>query len=122
MNFYLYLYLFNIYFFRLAERNQEGSFYLSLLERSEKFTAILALQVDDLYLIYRPNTGIQYRQISKEELNKKYRPVDCSDAQEYWEEQYETSRLTCSHAYWSGKCSIKESTGQCEVCVIKYMN
>lgn len=34
------------------------------------------------------------------ELEKKYKKVESSDAEDHWNQQYESSESTCSHAYW----------------------
>lgn len=67
---------------------KEG-FYLSHQIRNNKHTAILAVEVDNtnkkkseskskkdqMYFVYRPNTGLQFRQESLAELEKKYKKV-----------------------------------------------
>ncbi|KMQ97410.1 protein strawberry notch [Lasius niger] len=93
---------------------KEG-FYLSHQIRNGKQTAILAVVVDSgkkkseskrdqLYMVYRPNTGLQLRQESLGELEKKYKKVSADEAEPHWTQQYEASVNTCSHAYWSGNC------------------
>lgn len=66
---------------------KEG-FYLSHQIRNNKHTAILAVTIDaglkkkveskkdQMYYVYRPNTGQQFRQESLAELEKKYKKVD----------------------------------------------
>ncbi|KAM0733955.1 Protein strawberry notch [Formica fusca] len=93
---------------------KEG-FYLSHQIRNGKQTAILAIVVDSgkkkteskkdqLYMVYRPNTGLQLRQETLGELEKKYKKVSADEAEPHWTQQYEASVNTCSHAYWSGNC------------------
>lgn len=65
---------------------KEG-FYLSHQIRNSKHTAILAVEYesgikkkaeskkDQMYYVYRPNTGLQFRQESLAELEKKYKKV-----------------------------------------------
>lgn len=65
---------------------KEG-FYLSHQIRNNKHTAILAVEYDSgikkkseskkdlMFYIYRPNTGLQFRQESLAELEKKYKKV-----------------------------------------------
>lgn len=56
-------------------------------------------------IIYcRPNTGLQLRQETLGELEKKYKKVSADEAEPHWTQQYEASVNTCSHAYWSGNC------------------
>lgn len=69
-----------------ATGSKEG-FYLSHQIRNNKHTAILAVAVDtgvkkkpeskkeQMYYVYRPNTGLQFRQESLAELEKKYKKV-----------------------------------------------
>ncbi|XP_054281484.1 protein strawberry notch isoform X2 [Macrosteles quadrilineatus] len=107
-------------------------FYLSHQIRNGKQTAILALcpeatnttksgkkaetaKKDQLYTIYRPNTGLQLRQETLGELEKKYKKVECSDAEKHWKQQYESSESTCSHAYWRGNCKNVTLGLDCEV-------
>ncbi|XP_063244312.1 protein strawberry notch-like isoform X2 [Bacillus rossius redtenbacheri] len=107
-------------------------FYLSHQVRNSKQTAILAVAVesptpsakketdkkskkDQLYTIYRPNTGLQMRQETLGELEKKYKKVTEKEAEESWTQQYESSLSTCSHAYWRGNCKNVMLGLDCEV-------
>lgn len=105
-------------------------FYLSHQIRNNKQTAILAVAVgtsnkkegssskkdkDQFYTIYRPNTGLQLRQESLGEMEKKYKKVSSDDAQSHWVQQYEASVNTCSHAYWRGNCKNVALNLDCEV-------
>ncbi|XP_011502559.1 PREDICTED: protein strawberry notch [Ceratosolen solmsi marchali] len=105
---------------------REG-FYLSHQIRNGKQTAILAVAVhstgkkkserkkDQLYMLYRPNTGLQLRQETIVELEKKYKKVSLEDAEIHWMQQYEASVNTCSHAYWRGNCKNVNLNMDCEV-------
>ncbi|XP_012223697.1 protein strawberry notch isoform X3 [Linepithema humile] len=105
--------------------SKEG-FYLSHQIRNGKQTAILAIAVDggkkkteskkdQLYMVHRPNTGLQLRQESLGELEKKYKKVSADEAEPHWTQQYEASVNTCSHAYWSGNCKNTTLGIDCEV-------
>nr|CAD7265835.1 unnamed protein product [Timema shepardi] len=108
---------------------KEEGFYLSHQVRNDKQTAILAVSMvalnkgsdpkkskkDQLFAIYRPNTGLQLRQETLGELEKKYKKVTSKEAQKSWEEQYESSSNTCSHAYWSGNCKSVTLGLDCEI-------
>ncbi|XP_067015400.2 protein strawberry notch isoform X2 [Anabrus simplex] len=112
------------------EGPHEG-FYLSHQIRNNKQTAILAVAVggaaikkegeknkkqkDQLYTIYRPNTGLQLRQESLGEMEKKYKKVSAEEAEKHWTQQYTTSVTTCSHAYWRGNCKNVTLGLDCEV-------
>ncbi|XP_058791168.1 protein strawberry notch isoform X2 [Phymastichus coffea] len=110
------------------EGSREG-FYLSHQVRNGKQTAVLAVKVDtgpaskkssdskrdQLFALYRPNTGLQLRQESLAELEKKYKRVSKDEAQPHWTEQYEASVDTCSHAYWRGNCKNVTLGLDCEV-------
>ncbi|XP_052798983.1 protein strawberry notch homolog 1-like isoform X2 [Mya arenaria] len=97
-------------------------FYISLQDRSIRRFAIVAAyqgsynkKKEKLFTVYRPNTGLQPKQETLEEIKKKYKKVLPEEAQRYWEEQYNMSANTCSHAYWRGQCK-KISLGlPCEV-------
>nr|XP_022905904.1 protein strawberry notch isoform X2 [Onthophagus taurus] len=104
---------------------KEG-FYVSHQVRNNKHTAILAVQVDagvkkkeskkdQMYFVYRPNTGLQFRQESLAELEKKYKKVQSNEAQDPWTSQYDSSVTTCSHAYWRGNCRNVNMGHDCEV-------
>ncbi|GLH00308.1 Protein strawberry notch [Gryllus bimaculatus] len=105
-------------------------FYLSHQIRNNKQTAILAVAVgtssskkdgstkkdkEQFYTIYRPNTGLQLRQETLGELEKKYKKVSSEDAQTHWVQQYDASVNTCSHAYWRGNCKNVALGLDCEV-------
>ncbi|KAK9727917.1 C-terminal domain on Strawberry notch [Popillia japonica] len=106
--------------------SKEG-FYISHQIRNNKHTAILAVALengvkkkpeskkDQMYYVYRPNTGLQFRQESLAELEKKYKKVESDEAQESWIAQYEASVTTCSHAYWRGNCRNVNMGHDCEV-------
>lgn len=118
------------------EDEKEG-FYLSHQVRNGSYTAILAIAVEDrnsrvllgtatkkaklekkkdqMFHIYRPNTGHQVRLESLTDLEKKYKKVDSSEADKHWIKQYDASVNTCSHAFWSGSCRHTTSGFECEV-------
>ena len=118
------------------EDEKEG-FYLSHQARNGNYTAILAVAVetreskvllgtatkkaknekkkDQMFQVYRPNTGLQVRLESLADLEKKYKKVDSTEADKHWIKQYDASVNTCSHAYWSGTCRHKTLGYDCEV-------
>lgn len=65
--------------------------------------------------VERPNTGLQLRQESLGELEKKYKKVSSDEAEPHWSQQYEASVDTCSHAYWRGNCKNATLGMDCEV-------
>lgn len=107
---------------------KEG-FYLCHQVRNSKQTAILAVAVessgsskkkgskekDALYAVYRPNTGLQLKQETIGELEKKYKKVSKDEAEPHWTQQYESSEKTCSHAYWRGNCKNVALGMDCEI-------
>lgn len=118
--------------------NEKEGFYLSQQSRNGKHTAILIAQIDNdrsnssssnsskkkdkppskkeiMFQIYRPNTGLQIRHESLTEIEKKYRKVQSDEAETHWNQQYDASVLTCSHAYWRGSCRNVSSGVECEV-------
>ncbi|XP_050314396.1 protein strawberry notch isoform X2 [Anthonomus grandis grandis] len=110
---------------------ENEGFWVSHQVRNGKNTAILAVAVDggttsgnkkkseskkeQMFSIYRPNTGLQFRQESLAELEKKYKKVESVDAEKSWTEQYDSSVNTCSHAYWRGNCRNATAGHECEV-------
>ena len=105
--------------------SKEG-FYLSHQIRNGKQTAILAVAVegskkkseskkDQLFMVYRPNTGLQMRQEALGELEKKYKKVTAEEAETHWTQQYDASVDICSHAYWRGNCKNVTLGMDCEV-------
>ncbi|XP_014249419.1 protein strawberry notch-like [Cimex lectularius] len=109
----------------------KDGFYLSHQVRNGKQTAILAealessrsgkpvkkgeAKKDQLYTVYRPNTGLQLRQETLGELEKKYKLVTKEEAESHWNEQYDSSNTVCSHAYWRGNCKSVTLGLDCEV-------
>lgn len=65
--------------------------------------------------IYRPNTGLQMRNETLAEIEKKYKKVTSDEAERHWQEQYDASVNTCSHAYWRGNCRNVSLGIDCEV-------
>lgn len=96
----------------------DDGFYLSLQIRNNKKTTILAKEVNSkkkLFLIYRPNTGKQLKLETYTDLKKRYKKVPSEDVRPHWTEQYDSSAVTCTHAYWRGNCK-KASLGLvCEI-------
>ncbi|KAM3957889.1 LOW QUALITY PROTEIN: protein strawberry notch [Aphomia sociella] len=103
----------------------KDGFYLSLAARNGKYTAVLCLAAlpaghkkdklhkkEQMYQIYRPNTGLQLRLESLAEIEKKYKKVESAEAEAAWRAQYSASLRVCSHAYWRGAC---RSAADCEV-------
>ncbi|MEE6504128.1 hypothetical protein FKM82_005070 [Ascaphus truei] len=96
----------------------DDGFYLSLQIRNNKKTAILVKEINPkkkLFLVYRPNTGKQLKLETLADLKKKYKKVVSEDAVSHWREQYTSSAVICTHAYWRGNCK-KASLGLvCEI-------
>ncbi|XP_073333867.1 protein strawberry notch homolog 1 isoform X1 [Pagrus major] len=100
-----------------AEQNgPDDGFYVQM--RNNKKTAILVKEVNTkkrLFLVYRPNTGRQLKLETYADIKKKFKKVLSEDAKQHWTDQYKSSAVICSHAYWRGNCK-KASVGlQCEV-------
>ena len=115
--------------------DKEG-FYLSHQFRNNKRTAILACEIetkpstlqqskskkdskinkkDIMFQVFRPNTGLQLRNESLAELEKKYKKVTSQEAEQHWTQQYDSSVNICSHAYWNGNCRNVNMGLDCEV-------
>lgn len=125
--------------FRWADlEDEKEGFYLSHQARNGNYTAILAIAVESrpnnlmssssskkgkndkkkeqMFQIYRPNTGLQVRLETLTELEKKYRKVESGEADIHWIKQYDASVNTCSHAFWNGICRQTSMGFECEVC------
>lgn len=114
----------------IAITGSKEGFYLSHQVRNGKQTAILAVAVDaggknkqqidetkknQFYMLYRPNTGLQLRQETLVDLEKKYKKVSPEEVEFHWMQQYNASVSTCSHAYWCGNCKNVSMGIDCEV-------
>lgn len=73
---------------------------------------------DIMFQIYRPNTGLQFKHESLDELEKKYKKVLSDEAESHWTQQYDASVNTCSHSYWKGMCRYVTMGQECEVSVV----
>ncbi|XP_048582469.1 protein strawberry notch homolog 1-like [Nematostella vectensis] len=98
----------------------EEGFYLSHQARNDKKMAILVRAASrgkkkKLLSVYRPNTGLQSKQETVEEIKKKYKKVTAPEAQQHWCSQYDSSLSLCSHAYWKGNCKRATLGLWCEV-------
>ncbi|GFV32748.1 protein strawberry notch homolog 1 [Trichonephila clavipes] len=107
-----------------AECNdKDEGFYLSSQARNSRKTAILAVadsgrsksDKGKLFRVYRPNTGLQAKQETLDELKSKYRKSSKKDVEEHWKENYDASAEHCSHMYWYGQCRRKQMGVHCEV-------
>ncbi|XP_037076560.1 protein strawberry notch homolog 1-like [Pollicipes pollicipes] len=108
------------------EGSDEG-FYVSHQIRNGKLTAMLAVLADpgsklkqlkkdeQLFTVCRPNTGVQIRMETLAEIKKKYKRVQPDEAERHWQEQYDASVTTCSHAYWRGVCKRRGVGVDCDV-------
>lgn len=110
---------------------------MSHQSRNGNYTAVLAIAVESrqnnlmssssskkgkndkkkeqMFQIYRPNTGLQVRLETLTELEKKYRKVESGEADMHWIKQYDASVNICSHAYWNGSCRQTTMGFECEV-------
>lgn len=52
-----------------------------------------------MYNVYRPNTGLQSRPETLEEVKKKFKKCLPDVAEPLWEDQYTFSETQCSHKY-----------------------
>ena len=103
--------------------DDDEGFYLSSQARNNRKTAILAVadtgrsksSKGKLFRVYRPNTGLQAKQETLDELKSKYRKTTKKDVEEHWKENYEASATLCSHMYWYGQCRRKTMGVLCEV-------
>ncbi|XP_055631316.1 protein strawberry notch isoform X2 [Toxorhynchites rutilus septentrionalis] len=111
---------------------EKEGFYLSKQARNgNKSTAILAVEIENtttpkkkgeikskkntMFQVYRPNTGLQFKLESLDELEKKYKKVQSDEAERHWTHQYDASVNTCSHTYWKGVCRSVSMGQDCEV-------
>lgn len=138
LNFSKIAFLFNFYNRWADLSSEKEGFYISHQSRNGKHTAVLAVMIDNdrssgssssskkkidktpskkeiMFQIYRPNTGLQFRHESLAEIEKKYKKVQSDEAEIHWNQQYDASVNTCSHAYWRGNCRNVSSGVECEV-------
>ncbi|CAF4136663.1 unnamed protein product [Rotaria sp. Silwood2] len=109
--------------------NPDDGFYMSNENRPYCRLPILALSTtsnvnlgnirksEQLFRIYRPNTGLQQRYETLESLRKKYEKVLPIQAQAYWDELYHKAATLCIHFIRQGHCPTSSSNHQqtCEV-------
>jgi hypothetical protein len=53
---------------------------------------------EQLFRIYRPNTGLQQKYETLESLRKKYEKISPIQAQSYWENLYHKAASLCIHS------------------------
>ncbi|KAF0300637.1 Protein strawberry notch [Amphibalanus amphitrite] len=58
---------------------------------------------------------INIRMETLAEIKKKYKRVQPAEAERHWQEQFEASVATCSHAYWRGVCKRRALGVDCDV-------
>ncbi|XP_065056159.1 uncharacterized protein LOC135684506 [Rhopilema esculentum] len=79
--------------------NLDG-FYCSKKEQRGRRLYLLAIEKDqatNLFIIYRPNTGMSPFEETKDDLLQKYGHVQASDAESGWKLQYEKTESSCIH-------------------------
>ncbi|XP_059147348.1 protein strawberry notch homolog 1-like isoform X2 [Physella acuta] len=97
--------------------SMDEGFYCSLQDRMCKKTVVLVVihgknkKKELMYNVYRPNTGLQSRPETLEEIKKKFKKCLPDVAEPLWEDQYAFSETQCSHKYLRGSCR-KAATGQ----------
>ena len=99
-------------------RNNKKTAVLAVSERgeeNEKESKSKTSKSSKMYILYRPNTGLQIKQEPYSDLKKKYKKVTPEEAKEHWEGQYNSSSHTCSHAYWQGNCRKVNQGLECEI-------
>jgi hypothetical protein len=57
-----------------------------------------------LFNVYRPNTGLNPRMETLEELKKKLKKVLPDEAASLWKEHYQASSSHCYHVVLFGRC------------------
>lgn len=70
------------------------------------------------FYLFRPNTGLQLRNESLAEIEKKYKKASSTEAEQPWCSQYDASVTTCSHAYWRANCRNVAMGQECEVSIM----
>lgn len=104
--------------------DSDEGFYLSAQARNNRKTAILAVadtgrskstKGGKLFRVYRPNTGLQAKQETLDELKSKYQKATKKEVEKHWKENYEAAAELCSHMYWYGQCRRKTMGVLCEV-------
>ncbi|XP_047130991.1 uncharacterized protein LOC100210324 isoform X1 [Hydra vulgaris] len=87
-------------------------FYRSKREQYGKKLYLLAVQKDlspHLFMVTRPNTGVSPFEEDKNDLLHKYEKILPAEAEEGWNEQYETTKYNCIHGKnckFRGVCQI----------------
>lgn len=106
--------------------NLDDGFYISKEANSFCSPPILALSSttnvnmgnlrrnEQLFRIYRPNTGLQQRHETLESLQKKFDKISYLQAQTLWENIYQKAVNFCTHAMKHGRCPLNSSQ-TCEV-------
>jgi len=96
---------------RASKTYPDNGYYLSNQIRNDKKTAVLVIceprskKKNSIYVsVYRPNTGLQTKPETLEDIKKKYKMVMDHKARSSWIEQYDSALNQCSHAYWKGNC------------------
>ena len=69
-------------------------------DSKKKGTESSTKKKQQMYIVYRPNTGQQVKLESLSELKKKYKKVQADEAEPHWNHQFTSSLTKCSHAYW----------------------
>lgn len=105
---------------RASQTHPDDGYYLSYQTRNSKKTAILVIcqsrsKKRNFFSVYRPNTGLQTKQDTLEDIKKKYKKVTEAEARSCWVDQYNSALSQCSHAYWKGNCKRMTMGLSCEV-------
>ncbi|KAJ7378733.1 Protein strawberry notch 1 [Desmophyllum pertusum] len=105
---------------RRSQTHPDDGYYLSNQIRNCKKTSILVIcqsrsKKKNFFSVYRPNTGLQTKQDTLEDIKKKYKKVSEAEARSSWVDQYDSAVRQCSHAYWKGNCKRISVGLSCEV-------
>ncbi|OQV20491.1 Protein strawberry notch-like protein 1 [Hypsibius exemplaris] len=106
--------------------DKSSGFYLSNHVMAGKHTVSLAVRKSgqrdanipahrQLFCIYRPNSGMQLRHDTFEEVKRKGKLVTPEKAAKVWKDMYDNMSRRCVHSYWAGNCKAVKAGLQCDI-------
>ena len=86
--------------FNFTHNGENDGFYRSKKIQKGKALYLLALEkknAPNIYIIYRPNTGISPFEETKHDLLQKYERIEPKEAEEGWKDQFRRTEKNCVH-------------------------
>lgn len=104
---------------KFVRHTGNNSVYLALLVNPEadipKLDSKTFRKYSADFRTHHPHTGTQVRAEKYDEVTRRGVKILPAEAKRLWEYHHDSSKRTCSHMFWAGKCKNKAMGLECDV-------